>query len=114
MGYAGFKENFTSRVHCDPKNLIVEAVSGDWRSSLSGTIETAGMEEELFEFLKTKWALYPISSQETDVDLLIEVKFKSAIYGAMMQAAATGVAGLVIKAFEKRVEEVVNKKGGMS
>jgi ribosome-associated toxin RatA of RatAB toxin-antitoxin module len=39
------------------------------------------------------------------------VKFKSAIYTAMMQAASPGVAGLVVKAFEKRVEEVVRSEG---
>jgi coenzyme Q-binding protein COQ10 len=93
-----------SKVHCDPQKLIVEAVSGD-------NSQAVGADEGLFEFLRTKWALSPIGSQETDVDLWIEVKFKSAIYGAMMQAAAPGVAGLVVMAFEKRVEEVVKSEG---
>jgi coenzyme Q-binding protein COQ10 len=105
IGYAGFKENFTSRVHCDPKTLVVEATSGEKGGS------SAGGDEGLFEFLRTKWALSPRGAKETDVELVIEVKFKSAIYTAMMQAASPGVAGLVVKAFEKRVEEVVRSEG---
>lgn len=83
----------------------MEATSGEKGGS------SIGGDEGLFEFLRTKWALSPRGENETDVELVIEVKFKSAIYGAMMQAASPGVAGLVVKAFEKRVEEVVRSEG---
>ena len=103
MGYAGFKENFTSRVHCDQKLGIVEAVSGDAMLPAKGAIRDEGV----FESLRTKWSLDSKDKDETDVDFEIEVKFKSGIYSAMMQAASPQVAGLVIRAFEKRVEKVV-------
>ena len=47
------------------------------------------------------------SHPRTEVNLAIEVRFASAVYSALSQAAAPKVAGLMIEAFEKRAAEVL-------
>ena len=47
------------------------------------------------------------SAPRTEVDLVIEVRFASAVYAALSQAAAPKVAGMMIGAFEKRAREVL-------
>ena len=48
----------------------------------------------------------------TEVHLLLEVRFASAVYSALSQAAAPKVAGLVVEAFEKRAREVLGQGHG--
>jgi len=46
------------------------------------------------------------ASPRTEVNLTIEVRFASAVYSALSQAAAPKVAGMMIEAFEKRAAEI--------
>lgn len=66
----------------------------------------------VFEELRTRWTLKDVSAEEgtgsrTEVQLAIDAKFKNALLGALSQAAAPKVAGLVVDAFEKRAREVL-------
>ena len=50
------------------------------------------------------------STPRTEVNLAIEVRFASAVYSALSQAAAPKVADMMIKAFEKRAAEVLGDR----
>ena len=52
------------------------------------------------------------SHPRTEVHLLLEVRFASAVYSALSQAAAPKVAGLVVEAFERRAREVLGRGHG--
>lgn len=52
------------------------------------------------------------SRPRTEIDLVIEVRFASAVYSALSQAAAPKVAGMMIEAFEKRAREALGKGVG--
>ena len=47
------------------------------------------------------------SIPRTEVSLVIEVQFASAIYSALSQAAAPKVAGMMVEAFEKRAKAIL-------
>ena len=84
---------------------------------------------ELFSSLLTRWTLreFPFkplppdgktpqegsaslpSRARTEVMLSIEVKFASAMYAVMSQAAAPKVAGVLMGAFEKRAKEILGE-----
>lgn len=49
------------------------------------------------------------SSPRTEVNLVLEVRFASAVYSALSQAAAPKVAGIMIEAFEKRAAAVLGR-----
>ncbi|KAL8725112.1 MAG: hypothetical protein Q9166_007554 [cf. Caloplaca sp. 2 TL-2023] len=89
---------------------------------------------DLFTSLLTRWTLsefpfkpLPPSSQSpqeghaeanpsyprTEVNLVIEARFASAVYSALSQAAAPKVAGMMIEAFEKRAREVLGEGHGV-
>ena len=44
--------------------------------------------------------------------LTIEVRFASAVYSALSQAAAPKVAGMMVEAFERRAREVLGEGDG--
>lgn len=50
------------------------------------------------------------STPRTEVNLTLEVRFASAVYSALSQAAAPKVAGIMIDAFEKRAAQVLRGK----
>ncbi|KAK4694525.1 coenzyme Q-binding protein COQ10, partial [Lecanoromycetidae sp. Uapishka_2] len=50
------------------------------------------------------------STPRTEVNLTLEVRFASAVYSALSQAAAPKVAGIMIDAFEKRAAQVLGGK----
>lgn len=52
------------------------------------------------------------SSPRTEVNLILEVRFSSAVYSALSQAAAPKVAGMMIEAFEKRAAVVLGPGHG--
>lgn len=54
----------------------------------------------------------PPSRPRTEVSLVIEVRFASAVYSALSQAAAPKVAGMMVEAFEKRAREVLGDGEG--
>ncbi|KAL8644560.1 MAG: hypothetical protein Q9226_007703 [Calogaya cf. arnoldii] len=91
-------------------------------------------ENNLFISLLTRWTLsefpfkpLPPSNQpprqgdaeanpshpRTEVSLLIEARFNSAVYSALSQAAAPKVAGMMIEAFEKRAGSVLGEGHGV-
>ena len=52
------------------------------------------------------------SRPRTEVNLILEVRFASAVYSALSQAAAPKVAGMMIEAFEKRAGVVLGQGHG--
>lgn len=52
------------------------------------------------------------SSPRTEVNLVLEVRFASAVYSALSQAAAPKVAGIMIEAFENRAAAVLGRGHG--
>ncbi|KAL9117782.1 MAG: hypothetical protein Q9187_005675 [Circinaria calcarea] len=137
VGWSGYDEAFKSKVFCVPET-VVEAVAGQARTTIpdsdlhhyrKGAREETVPGNELFESLLTRWTLreFPFkplppdgkipqvgnaslpSRARTEVNLTIEVKFASAVYAALSQAAAPKVAGVLIEAFEKRVKEVLGE-----
>ncbi|MCJ1276278.1 hypothetical protein MMC21_004083 [Puttea exsequens] len=98
---------------------------------VSGSEKSAG-NESIFTSLLTRWTFkeFPFkpppldgrspqegkaehpenpSAPRTEVSLTLEVRFASAVYAALSQAAAPKVAGIMIEAFEKRAAEVLGK-----
>ena len=53
------------------------------------------------------------SHPRTEVRLVIEARFASAVYSALSQAAAPKVAGMMIEAFEKRARQVLGEGHGV-
>ena len=53
------------------------------------------------------------ASPRTEVNLHIEVRFASAVYSALSQAAAPKVAGIMVEAFEKRARGVLGEGHGV-
>ena len=53
------------------------------------------------------------ASPRTEVNLLIEVRFASAVYSALSQAVAPKVAGMMVEAFEKRARKVLGEGHGV-
>ena len=96
-------------------------------SNLSQTQSPEG--SALFTSLLTRWTLreFPFkpnppdgppqegsanrhsAQPRTEVSLLIEVQFASAVYSALSQATAPKVAGLIVEAFEKRAHEILGE-----
>jgi len=94
-------------------------------------VGSAGEENPLFTSLLTRWTLreFPFkpppgegtgrkvhesgreeeSAPRTEVDLVIEVRFASAVYAALSQAVAPKVAGMMVGAFEERAREVLGE-----
>ncbi|KAK2767645.1 hypothetical protein FQN54_003803 [Arachnomyces sp. PD_36] len=128
VGYGGFQETFTSEVECvcDPGNgngkWVVEARSGRGVDEQQGKDGKEG--EGLFEYLNTRWELFPVDKSarkgqqgggvvakasppvETKVQLEIQFRFRSAIHAAVMSAVEDRVAAMMIEAFEKRMKEL--------
>ncbi|KAK6219702.1 polyketide cyclase/dehydrase and lipid transporter [Colletotrichum tabaci] len=105
VGWGGFEETFTSRLHCVP-GKSVEAVSGaDVEGSSPGNGGEGGA---VFRSLVTKWQLRPLSSGTgTEVDLVIRFQFANPLYSAVSAAVSDKVAGVMIQAFEKRVKALL-------
>ncbi|KAK1968446.1 polyketide cyclase/dehydrase and lipid transporter [Colletotrichum eremochloae] len=105
VGWGGFEETFTSRLHCVP-GKSVEAVSGaDVEGASPGNGGEGGA---VFRSLVTKWQLRPLTSGTgTEVDLVIRFQFANPLYSAVSAAVSEKVAGVMIQAFEKRVKAVL-------
>lgn len=122
-------ETFTSKVDCDGEKWIVEARSGEkfvnsasdksgrgpgsgGLGALAGLAGFPGADEGIFEYLSTRWELVPESGAgggaeaKTTVKLEIRFEFKSPWYAKMMGAVEGQMAGIMIEAFEKRIQEV--------
>ncbi|KAK2065667.1 polyketide cyclase/dehydrase and lipid transporter [Colletotrichum caudatum] len=105
VGWGGFEETFTSRLHCVP-GKSVEAVSGaDVEGASPGNGGEGGA---VFRSLVTKWQLRPLTSGTgTEVDLVIRFQFANPLYSAVSAAVSEKVAGVMIQAFEKRVKAIL-------
>ncbi len=72
---------------------------------------------DVFDDLRTRWTLTDIPTKagelgagpRTEVRLAIDARFRSALLGALSQAAAPRVASLVMDAFERRAREVLGE-----
>jgi coenzyme Q-binding protein COQ10 len=106
VGWGGFNETFTSRLHCEP-GVYVEAVSGGDGAQASSSSSAA-----IFKSLVTRWSLHSLaqsSSPSTEVRLNINYQFVNPLYAAVSAAVSDKIAGLMVEAFEKRAQE---KLGG--
>lgn len=105
VGWGGFEETFTSRLHCVP-GKSVEAISGaDVEGASPGNGGEGGA---VFRSLVTKWQLRPLASGTgTEVDLVIRFQFANPLYSAVSAAVSEKVAGVMIEAFQKRVKAVL-------
>ena len=94
--------------------------------------KSAGTGSSIFTSLLTRWTFreFPFkppppdgktpqegeasrpSKPRTEVNLVLEVRFASAVYSALSQAAAPKVARLMIDAFEGRAKELLGEGGG--
>ncbi|KAG2419275.1 hypothetical protein HFD88_004070 [Aspergillus terreus] len=112
VGYGPLSETFTSRVDCDRARWVVEARSGAkfGVDSKDGQDPSGfpGANEGIFEYLSTKWELVPRGAQ-TEVRLQIRFEFRSQFHAMMMSAVEAQMAGVMIEAFEKRIEQVVRR-----
>ncbi|KAG5655781.1 hypothetical protein KAF25_008900 [Fusarium avenaceum] len=102
VGWGGFDEVFTSRLHCIPGESV-EAVSGETVPGGTGPDASA-----VFRSLVTRWSVRPIAgspSPRTEVHLAIDFQFTNPLYGAVSAAVSDKVAGIMIEAFEKRALE---------
>ncbi|KAL8714548.1 MAG: hypothetical protein Q9220_001496 [cf. Caloplaca sp. 1 TL-2023] len=142
IGWGPYDESFKSRIYCAPYRIL-EACAGSASPTIPESelphyndIPSTNPESEkhdLFTSLLTRWTLseFPFkpsppdgppqegnaesrpSHPRTEVTLMIEARFASAVYSALSQAAAPKVAGMMIDAFEKRAREVLGKGHGV-
>ncbi|KAK1659485.1 dehydrase and lipid transport-domain-containing protein [Colletotrichum godetiae] len=105
VGWGGFEETFTSRLHCVPGESV-EAISGaDVEGASPGNGGEGGA---VFRSLVTKWQLRPLTTGTgTEVDLVIRFQFANPLYSAVSAAVSEKVAGVMIEAFQKRVKAVL-------
>ena len=98
VGYSklGIEENWDSVVSCNPDQGIVEARSADNAS------------QGLFQVLQTRWQVdgQQQTNPQTSVKLDVTVKFRNPVYDQMFSQVEQKVAGAMISAFEKRVQEL--------
>lgn len=103
IGYEklGLEEDWDSIVFCDPKKGLVEARSSDENSN------------GLFEILNTRWHISHREGGDEDhasVKLDVNVKFRNPVYDQLFSQVEGKVASTMISAFEKRVEELHQRK----
>lgn len=101
IGYQkfGLEEVWESDVKCDPDKGTVEAQS------------SKGDSQGLFEVLQTRWHIQPSQNAgQTSVKLDLDVKFRNPVYDQMFAQVEGKVAGVMISAFERRVEELEQAK----
>jgi coenzyme Q-binding protein COQ10 len=121
VGYAamGIEEDWVSRVRVDEGAGLVEAKSGgDADAGVDGTGNGDGETQQgsLFEVLRTKWQLSDVEDirgqgidgvgNKTSVRLDVDVKFRSALYDGLFAGVEKEVAGMMVKAFERRIKEL--------
>lgn len=111
------------------KDLIPHYYGNDGSSQDSAASGVEDATSKIFASLLTRWTLreFPFKAPPTDgkrlqdpgheeasgprteVNLVIEVRFASAVYAALSQAAAPKVAGIMVGAFERRAREVLGE-----
>ncbi|CAG8898047.1 unnamed protein product [Penicillium egyptiacum] len=126
VGYGALSETFTSRVICDVEKLTLEAKSGakcrkegqDRQAGKSSSSRLSGFfpgaNEGLFEYLTARWELVPVSPGAqggplTKVNLEVRFEFRSQMHATLISAVEGQMAGFMIEASEKRIQEVEGK-----
>jgi coenzyme Q-binding protein COQ10 len=123
-GFGGITESFVSRVYCVP-GKCVESVGGDTETSLSrdeiahhfegsesGGRKSSG-DNGLLKHLRSKWTIEELGKDKTGVSLALEFAFANPFYAALSGGVAPKVADAMIRAFQRRVEEVLKENPGM-
>ena len=123
-GFGGITESFVSRVYCIP-GRYVESVGGNTETSLKiddiahhldgekqGTERKQG-ENGLLTHLRSTWTVESIQNDQTQVSLAVEFAFANPMYAALSGGVAPKVAEFMVKAFEKRVQELLNNNPDM-
>jgi coenzyme Q-binding protein COQ10 len=97
VGYEPFnlQEDWASIVYCNESRGVIEAKSDEASSA-----------DSIFEVLQTRWQITPTSSQDTHVQLDIDVKFRNILYDQMFAQVEGKVARTVMGAFERRAREL--------
>ncbi|XDG02053.1 hypothetical protein ABKA04_001668 [Annulohypoxylon sp. FPYF3050] len=133
-GWGGIQETYTSRLFCIPSLGIVEAISGDARTTLSpselqkhGLVDTGpdptsnsrsgngngGGDGGVFKSLVTRWTVTPAGAEGewSDVRLSIRYQFANPLYMAVSSAVADKVAPIMVEAFVERARRVLGDPG---
>ncbi|KAF2854501.1 hypothetical protein T440DRAFT_464657 [Plenodomus tracheiphilus IPT5] len=119
-GFGGIEESFVSRVYCVP-GRFVESVGGATQTSLkrdeiahhyhdsqaNGESAPSPEESALLSHLRSKWSIEAMEDNQTQVSLAVEFAFANPLYAALSGNVAPKVAEYMIRAFEKRVQEVL-------
>lgn len=100
IGWGGFDEKFTSRLHCVP-GVSVEALSGGGED---------GDASAVFKSLVTRWTLTKLEEARTEVHLDIKYQFTNPLYAAVSAAVSDKVATLMIEAFEMQAKRRLGHK----
>ena len=83
----------------------------DIKHHISGEAGGKAQQEEgqngLLTHLRSKWTVEAMENEQTQVSLAVEFAFANPLYAALSGNVAPKVAEFMIKAFEKRVKEVL-------
>ena len=63
--------------------------------------------------LRSTWTVESIQNDQTQVSLSVEFAFANPMYAALSGGVAPKVAEFMVKAFEKRVQELLNNNPDM-
>ncbi|CAO2648790.1 Nn.00g097390.m01.CDS01 [Neocucurbitaria sp. VM-36] len=124
-GFGNITESFASRVYCVP-GRYVESVGGATETSLKREdiahhlegSEAAGSgrggSNGLLTHLRSKWTIEEVGKDRTSVELAVEFAFANPLYAALSGGVADKVAEFMVKAFEKRVQELMEGEPAMA
>ncbi|EUC38601.1 hypothetical protein COCCADRAFT_21932 [Bipolaris zeicola 26-R-13] len=125
-GFGAITESFRSRIYCVPGRWV-ESVGGEAETELRGVDvahhfegEGQGMqgrrekgENGLLTYLRSKWEVEEVREAQTRVSLVVEFSFANPVYAALSGGVAPKVAEYMVKAFETRVQEVLERNPEM-
>ncbi|EUC42218.1 hypothetical protein COCMIDRAFT_104100 [Bipolaris oryzae ATCC 44560] len=126
-GFGAITESFASRIYCVPGRWV-ESVGGEAETSLdarevahhfaqAGTEQRKGGTREgsngLLTYLRSKWQVEPVREAHTRVSLVVEFSFANPMYAALSGGVAPKVAEYMVRAFETRVQEVLERNPEM-
>lgn len=132
-GFGGISESFVSRIYCVP-GRCVESVGGDAETTLGGEEVRHHVEGEedgaagqrrrrrreqggLLTHLRSRWEVQGVQEggreARTRVSLTVEFSFANPMYAALSGGVAPKVAEYMVKAFEQRVHELLERDPGM-
>ena len=120
VGWGNLTESFTSRVFCIP-GRIVESIGGDTETDLNAQDIThhldgardndkgaKGAGSGMMTHLRSRWTIEALGEDKTEVSLALEFAFANPMYTALSAGAAPKVADIMIRAFEERVQKLLD------